>query len=271
MKYPVLVILFLTLLSCKEAKKIEQPVMEVEASTEVEKMDLSRYPQGLVKIFDAHGGLQNWKNKKSLVYDIPKPGNTETHTTNLYSRMDKVEGPDYSMGFDGEQVWLMDSNNSYQGDPVFYHNLMFYFYAMPFVLSDDGIVYGTAENVFFEGKTYPGISISYNPGVGTSYKDEYYIHYDPETFQMAWLGYTVSYRSGEKSDKVKWIRYNDWMNVSDVVLPKSLSWYSYEGRTMNKSQNTVPFENVILSETSKPDSFFEKPPKAKFVEGKVQE
>jgi hypothetical protein len=87
---------------------------------------------------------------------------------------------------------------------------------------------------------------------------------------MAWLGYTVSYRSGERSDNVKWIRYDDWMKVSDVVLPKSMSWYSYDGRTMKESQNTVPFENVILSETAKSDSFFEKTPQANFVEGKIQ-
>ncbi|MEB8344558.1 DUF6503 family protein [Flavobacteriaceae bacterium KMM 6898] len=271
MKYAVLMMLFIGLISCKETKKTDQPTMEVEQTAKVEHLDLSKYPQELVKVFDAHGGLQNWKNKKSLVYEIPKPGNTETHTTNLYSRKDKVVGADFSMGFDGKQVWLMDSNNTYEGDPVFYHNLMFYFYAMPFVLADDGIVYGTTEEVMFEGKTYPGISVSYNPGIGTSYKDEYFIHYDPETFQMAWLGYTVSYRSGEKSDNVKWIRYNDWMQVGDVILPKSLSWYSYEGKTMKENQNTVPFENVVLSETSKPDSFFEKPPQAKFVAGKVQE
>ncbi|MFT4833117.1 MAG: hypothetical protein ACI815_002781 [Psychroserpens sp.] len=271
MNYAVLIMLFICLISCKEAKKTDQPTLEVEATSKVEQLDLSKYPQDLVRIFDAHGGLHNWKNKKSLVYEIPKPENTETHTTNLYTRKDRVEGDDFSMGFDGKQVWLMDNNNSYEGDPVFYHNLMFYFYAMPFVLADDGIVYGTAEDVIFEGRTYPGISISYNPGVGTSYKDEYFIHYDPETFQMAWLGYTVSYRSGERSDKVKWIRYNDWMQVADVILPKSLSWYSYEGKTMKESQNTVPFENVVLSETAKPDSFFEKPPQAKFVEGKVQE
>ncbi|MEJ1223373.1 hypothetical protein [Sediminicola sp. 1XM1-17] len=271
MKYALLVMLFVGLISCKEEKKTEQPTMEVEETTQVEQIDLRKYPQGLVKIFDAHGGLQNWRNKKSLVYQIPKPEGAEIHTTNLYSRKDKVEGADFSMGFDGKQVWLLDSDNTYKGDPVFYHNLMFYFYAMPFVLADDGIVYGDSKDVVFEGKTFPGISISYNPGVGTSYKDEYFIHYDPETFQMAWLGYTVSYRSGEKSDHVKWIRYNDWMKVSDVVLPKSISWYSYEGKTMKESQNTVPFENVILSETAKPDSFFEKPGQAKFVEGKVQE
>lgn len=271
MKYAVLVMLFIGLTSCKEAKKTNQSTLEVDNSAKVEQLELSKYPQGLVKIFNAHGGLNNWKNKKSLVYQIPKPGNTETHTTNLYSRKDKIEGTDFSMGFDGDKVWLMDSDSSYKGDPVFYHNLMFYFYAMPFVLADDGIVYGAAEDVMFDGKTYPGISISYNPGVGTSYKDEYFVHYDPETFQMAWLGYTVSYRSGEKSNTVKWIRYNDWMKVSDIILPKSLSWYSYEGKTMKESQNTVLFENVVLSETAKPDSFFEKPPQATFVEGKVQE
>ena len=129
---------------------------------------------------------------------MPKPDGKETHTTNLYSRKDRIDASNFSMGFDGEQVWLLDENGNYKGDPVFYHNLIFYFYAMPFILADNGIVYGETEDLVFQGKRYPGIRISYEVGVGTSYKDEYFIHYDPETYQMTWLGYTVTYRERGK-------------------------------------------------------------------------
>lgn len=258
----------LMLASCKEGPKTGN-VKEDTSSTMAQTTE-SKYPDALQKVFEAHGGINAWRGKKSLVYDMPKPKGRETHTTNLYSRRDRIDTPDFSMGFDGENVWLLDENDSYKGDPVFYHNLMFYFYAMPFILADNGINYGETEDLIFEGKSYPGIRISYEVGVGTSYKDEYFIHYDPETYQMTWLGYTVTYRSGEKSDNVKWIRYNDWMEVAGVTLPRSITWHAYDGRDIKEAKSTVPFENVVLSETVKPDTFFAKPETAKVIVGKTQ-
>ena len=73
------------------------------------------------------------------------------------------------------------------------------FLTMPFVLADDGINYQDVEPLVFEGKTYPGIQISYESGVGESSEDEYKVYYDPETNKMTWLGYTVTYFSKEKS------------------------------------------------------------------------
>ncbi|MEK6154915.1 DUF6503 family protein [Flavobacteriaceae bacterium 3-367] len=264
----VFLMFFLMLISCKEQPKAHKD--QEEASKTMSQTAESRYPNALQKVFEAHGGISAWRGKKSLVYDMPKANGKETHTTNLYSRKDRIDALNFSMGFDGEKVWLLDENDSYDGDPVFYHNLMFYFYAMPFILADKGIVYGETEDLVFQGKHYPGVRIRYEVGVGTSYKDEYFIHYDPETYQMTWLGYTVTYRSGEKSDNVKWIRYNDWMEVAGVILPRSITWHAYEGRDIKEAKSTVPFENVVLSETAKPDAFFAKPETAKVVVGKTQ-
>ena len=63
--------------------------------------------------------------------------------------------PDLSMGFDGKNFWLADEKESYKGDPIFYHNLMFYFYSMPFVLSDKGLRYYDTEDLIFEEKRTP--------------------------------------------------------------------------------------------------------------------
>ena len=82
---------------------------------------------------------------------------------------------------------------------------------------------------------------------------------------MVWLGYTVTYRSGEKSDNIRWIRYDDWMQVGDLVLPKSISWYNYDGRNIKDVRNTVVFESVVLSETPKPDAFYGIPENAKVI------
>lgn len=263
MKSVLVSLLIIMGVSCKEAPKstkTEKP--EAEKVTET---DLSHYPEALIKVFAAHGGVETWKSKRMLTFDILKGDKTEKHTIDLYSRDEKIEISGISMGSQGKDIWLQDGQGMYQGDPIFYHNLMFYFYTMPFVLADEGIVYGESEPLVFEGDTYPGIRISYEDGVGLSAKDEYFLHYDRKTFQMVWLGYTVTFRSGEKSDNVKWIRYNDWMTVNGLLVPKSLTWYEYEGRTIKEPRDPLIFDNVSFSEATPSPDFFDRPEGAKVV------
>ncbi|GLU44216.1 DUF6503 family protein [Allomuricauda sp. NBRC 101325] len=266
MKKITILLTTLSILACKETPKKEEISTPEPKEIVVEK---ASYPETMTQIFDAHGGVKAWKSQRTLSFVLPKPELPETHTVDLWSRMDRVDTEQFSMGFDGKDVWLLDTNENYKGDAAFYHNLMFYFYAMPFVLADDGIMYSETEVLEFEGTSYPGIKIAYQSGVGVSSKDEYYIHFDPETHQMAWLGYTVTYRSGESSDNVKWIRYHDWQNLNGVVLPKSISWFSYEGRELKEPVSTVTFENVMLSKEPQPKSYYSIPEGAKTVPVKV--
>lgn len=268
MKLAVVSLFCIVVLSCKEApKEIKSEVIAPEMLTEVND---SKYPEALQKVFDAHGGLTAWKSKRMISFEIPKAHKTEKHSIDLYTRDEKIEMPGVTMGSRGSDIWLLDEEEVYKGDAVFYHNLMFYFYTMPFVLSDEGINYGDAEALKFEGTIYPGIRISYGEGVGLSSKDEYFIHYNSETYQMEWLGYTVTFKSGEQSDDIRWIHYNDWMNVDGLVLPNSLTWHAYEGRTIKEARDPVNFENVILSEKALPADFFTPPEGAKIVKAKIE-
>ncbi len=261
---PILVLLIsISFLSCKNVSKdVKPPIVETEQKKVPPTLE---YPEDFIEVMNAHGSLEKWKTFNTLNFGIKKGETTEEHTVDLYSRKDKIDMAGVEMGFDGKEVWLMDEASSYKGDPLFYHNLMFYFYAMPFVFADKGINYTTTEDLVFEEIHYPGIKMSFESNIGVSPKDEYFLHYNPDTHQMEWLGYTVTYRSGEKSDNVKWIRYNDWMPVSGVKLPKSITWHAYEGRTIKKPTSTVVFENVTLSQAPKPNSFYARPENAKVV------
>ncbi len=266
MKYPVLLLVVALFFSCKPEKKArtdsEPKVTQVQAPEE--KSD--PLPKKILKVLESHGGLDRWKKQRTLAYDLKKGAITETHTIDLWNRWDLIDAGVYRMGNDGTGTWLDNPEAAYEGNPDFYHNLMFYFYAMPFVLADPGILYSEAPAIEFEGVTYPGIRIAYEGGVGTSPEDEYFLHYEPESHRMAWLGYTVTYGSDGPSENVKWIRYDDWKTTGGLLLPSSISWYTYEGRDIKELRSTVDFENIRISQEAKDPEFFSKPESVPYYE-----
>jgi hypothetical protein len=218
-----------------------------------------------VKIFDNHGGLDKWKSMKSMSYEIVKEEKNEKQFIDLQNRRERIEGSNFTSGYDGKEYWV-EADTSYDGNPKFYTNLMFYFYAMPFVLADEGINYDKTEPLEYEGKSYPGYRNSYGADVGVRPEDEYFIYFDSETYEMAWLGYTVTFFSGEKSKKISYIRYNDWKKYEGLKLPNSITWYKVEDGKITEPRNTRNFDEVVVTETSFPDSKFIKTSSAKIVE-----
>lgn len=181
-----------------------------------------RFPKAIEKVFNRHGGLEKWKRAQALRFEK----GAEVHTANLWSRKTKIVSPKYTIGFDGDSVWIQQvQEKAFRGNPDFYYNLYFYFYAMPFVLADEGIRYEKIPDLRFEGMRYPGFKISYNENIGTSPDDNYFIYFNPKTFQMEWLGYTVTYYTKKPSTKSNIIRYNNWNDINGLLLPKSITWY----------------------------------------------
>ncbi len=223
------------------------------------------YPTELIKVFENHGGLDKWKSMKAMSYEIVKEEGNEKQFIDLHNRREHIEASNFTSGFDGKEYWV-EADTSYKGNAKFYTNLIFYFYAMPFVLADEGINYEKTDPIVFEGKSYPGYRISYGDGIGVSPEDEYFIHYDSETHEMAWLGYTVTFFSGKKSEKRSYIRYNDWNKFNGVKLPNSLTWFKMEKGELIEPKKTRNFDKVLVSETSFPDSKFEKTPNAIIIE-----
>lgn len=236
------------------------------ADTETAQLAASPFPSELQQVFEKHGGIDRWKAMQTMSYEIEKETGNEKQFISLWDRREKIEASNFSMGYDGSIYWLT-AGEDYKGNPKFYKGLMFYFYAMPFVLADEGIVYAETEPITYEGKSYPGIRISYGAEVGLSPEDEYFIHYDPETFQMAWLGYTVTYSSQVKSDNINWIRYDDWGNHNGLYLPHSLTWFKVdEAGKLLEPRKTRKFVQIQVSEEAFAPGLLDKPADAEIVD-----
>ncbi|PQJ78057.1 DUF6503 family protein [Polaribacter porphyrae] len=251
-KIIVFLVFSLAIISCKKEVKKETQVKK----TVVEKKE--NFPNELDKVFTKHGGIDTWRKAKVLSFNKGK----EVHTIDLHSRKTVINHPKYSLGFDGKEVWLDEEDKgNYKGNPTFYYNLYFYFYAMPFVLADDGIIYEKVNGITFEEVTYPGIKISYEANVGISPDDNYIIYYNPETYQMEWLAYTVTFKTKKPSDRYNILKYNKWENVNGLILPKEVLWYKKDANgNPNKPAGTpTEFTLPLVSQGKLADSFFEKP------------
>lgn len=242
-----ILILLVAITSCKDKKVETKSPAEDKSETKTEPTQ-PKYPENLMNVWNAHGGLDNWKQMRTLEFSLEKPDGYEITTTDLKERYSLIEMPKHTIGFDGESVWMKNADNTkFEGDPKFYYNLMFYFYAMPFVLADNGINYSEGKPLTMDGKTYPGIQISYTSGVGESPDDEYVLYYDTDTNRMAWLGYTVTYFTKEKAKEWHFIKYADWQEVDGLLLPKLLTWYNVENNVPTTKRNDVEFSHVSLT------------------------
>ena len=262
-------LLLIALLTACGAPAPEPPT---DREPEMAAPDLSAYPADFQAVLAAHGGLAAWQEHRQLSYGMARGEATERQTIDIHDRRERISQPartgggTVEMGFDGQRTWVL-ADTSYRGDPMFYRNLMFYFYAMPWVLADPGINYAAAEPLTYDGQTYPGILVSYDDGIGFSPKDNYRLHYDPATKKMRWLGYTVTGRSGEASDKFSWIEYPTWTSRGGAELPDSLVWYVVEDNQPIEPRNTRTFDDVKLSKSTPDDEQFAPPAGARVVDG----
>ncbi|WP_432410752.1 DUF6503 family protein [Rasiella sp. SM2506] len=253
------------LLACKDDKKEEDPLV-INDTVEISEIETPNYPPALAAVFKAHGGWDTWNNMNNLCFEVDSKGGTETHTTDLKNRKTKIEHKDWSIGYDGSEVWLLQNKkNAYQGNARFYHNLMFYFYAMPYILGDEGIVYTNVDPTELDGKLYNGIKVGYENGIGDSPEDEYILYFDPETNQMAWLGYTVTYQSGENSEDWHFIKYDAWEEVNGLILPKKLTWYNVKDNKPTDERNDMLFDKITVSDLTLDSDVFAKPEEATVV------
>lgn len=262
MKYFILSTLAITLLTSCNQNETQHSTTE----TVTEEVQRKSYPDAMSRVFEAHGGISKWDEMNNLCFTLSKGDINEIHTVDLKSRKARIETKDYILGYDGEGVWVQQDSAAFNTARArFYHNLMFYFYAMPFVLGDDGITYEEATALNKDGITYPGIKISFGDGIGDAPDDNYILYWDPTTYEMAWLAYTVTYGSEGPSEKYSYIKYSEWQMVNGLKLPSTLEWYNVvDGRPTDK-RNAMNFIKPTTSKTVLDAEVFKKPAALEYI------
>jgi hypothetical protein len=248
--------------SCQDKNK----QTKVSETTEKEVVIKRDFPPAMDRVFDAHGSYAKWAQQQYLTFTLPKPDGNEIHEIALWSRKDRVHTDKFSFGFDGKDVWIKQDSAYFKGNPRFYHNLMFYFYAMPFVLGDPGVIYEPTEDLVYQDTIYCGLKVSFEAEVGETPEDNYFLYFHPETGRMAWLGYTVTFFSGAPSDKVSYIHYAGWQDFDGLLLPTRLEWHEYKDGNLGKMTNGVSFTDIQVAETIPNPTNFLKPEGATIVD-----
>lgn len=263
-------VLILGMMSCGSADtaatKTKEMAKDVASKTMATSQPTSQpakamnYPPLFKKILNAHGGLDTWNAMNTLKFTRGEGPGADMHVVDLKSRRstNSVKGK-YTLGNDGDKVWVTPHRDSFPGQSArFMNNLFFYFVALPYVLADPGVVYEDLGEKEVNGKKYVVLKTSFKAGVGDAPGDQYILYADPETHVIDFINYSVTYFNADNSEKYGALQFV-WEDVNGLKFPsvaKSVKWedgklgevsretkysnFSYSKERMDLSQFDVP-------------------------------
>lgn len=222
------------------------------------------FPPALTSGLRAHGGLDNWKKYRTLQFTLASKENPENHLIDLDSRKVLITtDTSFTMGFDGQSVWVSPSLQSYPGSSArFYHNLIFYFFSIPFVMTDPGTVHSDMPDAQLNGVAYRRVRVTFGNDVGDSPKDQYILWFRKDNDRLGLINYSVTYFDQGNADRFNAIVYEEWQQVNELLLPKTWTHHRWENDSLGEARSTVRIENVSLSTISPDASLFAVPAEA---------
>ena len=227
------------------------------------------YPVVLQQALDAHGGVSHWQDQAQLEFDLYRQDEFVDHQLiALRTRKVLLNNDTYRIGYDGVDYWVSPDTTAFDGDVRFYHNLQFYFMALPFLFADPGIYYEPLEPRDFRGQSYDVLRITFEPGVGDASDDEYIAYFDPDSHQLILLLYTVTYFSGEPGQEYNARWYQEWQAVNQLLLPKKVVGYRWNNGALGEERYTNEYRNVVLDNVPPDESMFLAPTEATMVSEK---
>ena len=249
------VIAAVVLFSCSSPSTSTPPK---EASTAAES-PVKALPPVLSKALEAHGGIDNWQGMQTLTYDIVKEAGNERHVIDLKTRRVHLSTEDWKLGFDGTDVWVMPDSAAFgSGNARFYHNLVFYFFALPYLAADPGVNYEDLGPATVNGNTYDRVLMTFDSGVGDAPDDKYILYFNDQGI-MELINYSVTYFDKNRADRFNAIAYRDWKPVNGLLLPETMVGYRWQGDSLGEERYVRRFANISLSAQASDPTLFAKP------------
>ncbi len=241
--------------SCQEKQQTDSSASKAENTKVLEEQRKTQLPESFNKSLNQHGGLDLWRSYGKLAYDKISNGEMERHTVDLRNRKTLIQKDStWTIGYDGNEVWVSPSKEAYPGRSArFYHNLHFYFFALPFVLADPGTNHEYLGEKTVDGETYEAIKVTYGEDIGDTPEDQYIMYYDKDTYLLSFINYSVTYYDKSRATEYNALKFNGWQEVNGLTVPTGYTGYIWEDSTFGKERYQVSFENVKF-EKEQPDS-----------------
>ncbi|TDQ18262.1 hypothetical protein DFQ04_0060 [Algoriphagus boseongensis] len=243
----LLAILLIFAFSCKQEPSTPNPRLE--------------QPEEFKKLLDAHGDWKQWIDAKSFSFNMVHETNLawENHYIDLVGRKVRIDGDTWQIGNDGQNVWISPNRQAFQGQSVrFYHNLYFYFYSIPYIFTDPGVIVKKTDPKLLNGVSYEAFEVSFEPGTGDSSKDKYFMLVDPESGRLAWLLYYVTFFD-QNNTKLNALKYDDYRDADGLVFPRILTGYELVNDSTKNIRYQVSFTGPLLVNEALDDKLFKMP------------
>lgn len=157
------------------------------------------------KMIKAHGGLEKWKNLKTLSFTSTMYSESlgflkfwiKNQTVDMKTRRSYQDWPlvGSKMTFDGEKAWSVDWRVG--NPPNHQHSVFFYYINLPWLTQDKNVKLGHVEKLkhpAFKNEVFK-IKMSFTevPTLGKSIKDTYTLYIDTKNYVLNGYEYTVGY------------------------------------------------------------------------------
>ncbi len=259
MKYLSILFCILLIACSTTTQQTEQAVEEPAPKVE--------YPDALESNLRAHG-YEAWKSFNGLTYTRISGDNSEKQQIDLKNRKVRIETDEYTLGSDGENVWVSPNLEAFGGRSArFFHNLWFYFFSIPHVMTDPGVNARVMEDVTFNGTDYNRILVTFGDNVGDAPEDQYILYINKETSELDLINYSVTFYDASRAEQYNALVYDGWQTIQGVKVPASLTGYRWENDTLGEVRYEVKFEDIQFSKESFDQSIFYIPEGAEIDKG----
>lgn len=170
---------------------------------------------------EAHGRLEKFRVFGTVEYDLknwPFGKNaplTDHQIIDLQSRTVVIKSDNYTIGFDGNDVWIAPGSKALGLPARFYAFTPYYFFGLPFLFADAGAQLESLGIKKLDGKEYDVVNVTFGTGVGDTPEDNYIAYFDKDTHQLRLAHYIVTFplfvegKQPEQLDRHA-IVYDEW-------------------------------------------------------------